>query len=67
MVRGPMYGLAYCMAGLALGIVAAVIGGWPSLPVWLIAVLLFAAGVWTAVFSGAWLWIIRRVTRSPRD
>jgi hypothetical protein len=61
--RGPVYGLLYCLAGIGAGFAAHAVGGWPSLPIWLVAVLLFGAGVWTGLFTGGLLLFIRYAER----
>ena len=61
--RGPLYGLLYSSVGIGLGFVAHAVGGWVSVPLWLLSVLLFTAGVWTALFTGFWLAMIRRAER----
>jgi hypothetical protein len=61
--RGPLYGLLYCLAGVGVGFGAHAVGGWVSLPIWLVAVLLFVAGVWTALFTGGWLLLVRYAQR----
>ncbi|MGZ4251369.1 MAG: hypothetical protein ACXVUE_24095, partial [Solirubrobacteraceae bacterium] len=60
---GPLYGLLYCLAGDGAGFGAHAAGGWVSLPIWLVAVLLFGACVWTALFTGGWLLLIRNAKR----
>jgi NADPH:quinone reductase-like Zn-dependent oxidoreductase len=44
------------------GVVEAV-GGGASLRIWVVAVLLFGAGLWTARFTGAWLLLLWGVDR----
>jgi hypothetical protein len=61
--RGPLYGLLYNSVGIGLGFLAHAVGGWVSVPLWLLSVLLFTAGVWTALFTGFWLAMIRRAER----
>lgn len=61
--RGPLYGLLYCLAGIGVGLAANAVGGWVSLPIWLVAVLLFGAGLWTALFTGGFLLLIRYAER----
>lgn len=61
--RGPLYGLLYSSVGIGLGFIAHAVSGWVSVPLWLLAVLLFTAGVWTALFTGFWLAMIRRGER----
>jgi hypothetical protein len=60
---GPLYGLVYCLAGVGAGYGAAAVGGWTSVPIWLVAVVLFGAGVWTALWTGGWLLLLRKVKR----
>jgi hypothetical protein len=63
LTRGPLYGLLYCLAGVGVGFGAYALGGWISAPIWLVAVLLFGAGVWTALYAGAWVVLIRYAER----
>jgi hypothetical protein len=65
--RGPLYGLLYCLAGIGVGFGAHAVGGWVSFPIWLLAVLLFVAGLWTALFMGAWLLLLRKARRSSGE
>jgi hypothetical protein len=58
--RGPVYRLLCCLAGIGAGFGANTVGGWVSVPIWLVAVFLFGAGRWTALFTGGWLWLIRQ-------
>ena len=67
LTRGPLYGLLICLAGVGAGFGAHAIGGWASAPVWLVAVLLFLAGLWTALFTGGWLLVIRHVSRRSSE
>ena len=66
LARGPVYGLCYCLVGLCVGYGAYTIGGWPSAPVWLISALLFGAGIWTTVFTGAWLLVVKWAMKRAR-
>ncbi len=61
--RGPLYDLLYSSVGIGLGFIAHAVGGWVSAPLWLLSVLLFTAGVWTALSTGFWLAMIRRAER----
>ena len=61
--RGPFYGLLYCLAGIGAAFGAQAVGGWVSLPLWLVALLLIGAGLWTALFTGGWLLLIRNAKR----
>lgn len=65
--RGPLVGAAYCVAGLAVGYAASRVGGWLAAPIWLIAGLLFVAGVWTVAFTGFFLRVIRRAERAQEQ
>jgi hypothetical protein len=67
---GPIIGLAYCLTGVAVGIGADAIGGWPSAPLWVLAVLLVAAGLWTTFFTGLVWGLLRWVSKrsaKPQD
>lgn len=50
--RALQIGAVYCTAGVAIGIGAWRVGGEWSIPMWILAGLLFAAGVWTAGVVG---------------
>jgi hypothetical protein len=63
LTRGPLYGLLYCLAGVGVGLGANALGGWISTPLWLAAVVTFGAGVWTALYTGAWLLLVRYAER----
>lgn len=67
---GPIVGLAYCLAGVAVGFGADAVGGWPSAPLWALAVLLVAAGLSTTFFTCLALaflgWVSRRSAK-PQD
>jgi len=66
MSRGPFYGLLYCLAGIGVGLGASAVGGWAALPIWLLAVRLFGAGMWTALYTGALLLLVRYAERRVR-
>jgi phage shock protein PspC (stress-responsive transcriptional regulator) len=63
LARGPLYGLLYCLAGVCAGLGAYAVSGWASVPIWLVAALLFVAGLWTALFTGGWLLLMRWAQR----
>lgn len=64
--QGPAYGLLYCLAGAGAAVVAHAVGGWGSLPIWLIAALLCGAGLWTSAFTGGLLLLFRYAERRSR-
>ncbi len=53
--RGPLYGALYCLAGIGAGFGARAVGGWVSIPIWLVAAVLVGTGVWTALLTGGQL------------
>jgi hypothetical protein len=61
--HGPIIGLGYCLAGVGVGFGAHAVGGWVSAPIWLLAALLFAAGLWTALVTGGLLFVLKRVEK----
>ena len=66
--QGPIIGSIYLLTGVAVGAGAWLVGGWPSVPLWIIAALLVLAGVWTTLFTGLWLVIAataQRLSRRP--
>jgi hypothetical protein len=58
-----VYGTAYCIAGVSAGFSAVAIGGWFSVLLWLIAILLVGVGLWTILFLGFWISIIHWAKR----
>lgn len=56
--QGPIFGCLYVLAGVAIGAGAWLVGGWPAVPLWIIAALLVLAGAWTALFTGLWLIVV---------
>lgn len=65
--QGPLWGGAYCLAGVGAGIAAYELRGWPSVGLWVVGSLLFLAGLWTAAFTGFWLFFIREVQRRSHE
>ena len=61
--QGPIIGALYLLAGVVFGVVAWLVGGWIAVPLWIIAVLLGLAGIWTALFTGAFLILIGAAKR----
>ena len=53
--RGPAYGFFYCLVGIGAGFAAAAVAGWVSVVLWVVAVFLFLAGLWTVLFTGGLL------------
>jgi hypothetical protein len=65
-IRAPLVGVGYCLAGIAAAVGAYAVGGWVSIPIWIVAVLLFVAGLWTALFMGFLLWTVSLAKRKAR-
>ena len=65
--RGPVYGLFYCLAGLGAGFAATAIAGWVSVALWVVAGFLFLAGLWTVLFTGGLLLLIRWAERKADE
>jgi hypothetical protein len=61
--RGPIIGAFYFLAGVIFGVVAWLVGGWVAVPLWIIGVLMGLAGIWTAVFTGAFLILMSAAKR----
>jgi hypothetical protein len=65
--QGPIIGALYLLAGVGLGLAASAVGGWPAIPLWILAIVLALAGAWTALFTGLWLTlasVAKRVSKS---
>lgn len=65
--RGVVNGFLYCLAGLVVGLIGFLLGGWVAIPFYVLANFLLLAGIWTVLFIGTWLIVLGRIKRTHPD
>jgi len=60
-------GLRACLLAVAAGYGASQASGWLAVVLWVVAVVLFLAGLWTVSFIGLWQLLLRLADRLPDE